>query len=325
MPFDLDPAAPSYSLENARVLGQAAAIAYQDPRTCHNWALSQGFNEDFDFFSSDSATPLTDTQGFVAQSPRMILVAFRGTQPNQRIDWLSDFEASHESWGHPVGKVHKGFYEGLRAVWGHPINGKQVLPQRLLDRGNRTVWITGHSLGGALAEVCAAEAYFACHVPVESVYTFGQPRLGDEAFSRLVNAALGDRIFRLINNRDIVPRVPFFGMGFRHYGRELFFDEHRNQTDAPSAVETLAAALRLAKLALSVDAVREAAKLIAEATLKAGFHGDPVKALHQLVKAEEDAALGACKLLLQSGIANIENHDMRKNYLACLGTTLPAG
>jgi triacylglycerol lipase len=317
----LEPQAKTYSVSNARLLGQAAAVAYEPPETCDRWARAHGFG-DFEFFCSDSSAPKTDTQGFVAQNGEMIIVAFRGTQPNQRIDWLSDFEALHETWAHPTGKVHKGFYEALRAVWGHPVNGREILPGRLLDRGDRTVWITGHSLGGALAEVCAAQAYFACHIPVQGVYTFGQPRVGDDAFARLVHAALGDRIFRFINNHDIVPRVPFFGMGFRHYGTELFFDANQKQVDVPSSVENLAAALRLAKLALTVDAVAQAAKMIAAATIKAGLHGDPGKTLQEMVKAQEDAALGAAKLLLQAGTAQIENHNMRAHYLPCLGTTL---
>src|SRR5213593_3667934 len=179
--LNFDHQATGLSLHNARVLGQAAAVSYEDKGTCERWAKDQGFDEDFDFFSSTGVVQNSDTQGFVAQSQHIVLVAFRGTQPKQRVDWLSDFQASHETWGHPIGKVHKGFYEALRAVWGHPIDGKEILPARLLNRGNRSVWITGHGLGGALAELCAALASFVSHVPVQSVYTFGQPRVGDDA------------------------------------------------------------------------------------------------------------------------------------------------
>ena len=46
----------------------------------------------------------------------VVVVAFRGTQPDRPVDWLSDFEASPETWAHPVGTVHKGFYEALRVA-----------------------------------------------------------------------------------------------------------------------------------------------------------------------------------------------------------------
>ena len=187
------------------------------------------------------------------------------------------------------------------------------------------MWIAGHSLGGAIAELCAAQAWFVSHVPIQGVYTFGQPRVGDDAFAKIVHDALGLRIVRFVNDQDIVPRVPFYGMGFRHYGTQIFFDHHEKQEDGQPSVENLASALKLARLALNFEAVGEAAKMLTEATLKAGFHGNPVDILHQMVKAREDAALTASKVLLAAGTANVADHDMRKNYLARLGTTLVLG
>ena len=323
--LDFDPQATVLSLRNARVLGQAAAVAYEDRPTCEQWARAQGFDEDFDFFSTTGLIRNSDTQGFVAQNRQVVLIAFRGTQPNQPIDWLSDFEASHETWGHPAGTVHKGFYEALRAVWGHPVGPKEILPARLLTRGDRAVWITGHSLGGALAELCAAQASFVSHVPVQGVYTFGQPRVGDDAFARTVHDAFGVRIFRFVNDRDIVPRVPFFGMGYRHYGCEIFFDHQQKQQDGSQCVENLSSALRMALLALNLDPIQEAAKMIAEATIKSGFLRNPLAVLQEMVQARENIALGASKALLAAGTENIADHDMRANYLARLGTKLAVG
>lgn len=323
--FDFEPDATTFSIRNARILGEAAAVAYEDANSAIQWARSRGFDQEFDFFSSTGITPHSDTQGFIAQNDRSVIVAFRGTQPNQPVDWLSDFQSSHETWGHPAGRVHKGFYEALRAVWGHAIAGRDILPGRLTARGDRRIWITGHSLGGALAELCAAQASFVSHVPVRGVYTFGQPRVGDEAFAQAVHQALGTRIFRFVNDRDIVPRVPFFGMGFRHYGCEVFFDHQGQQADGTSCIENLAGALHLARLALSTDAVREAAKMLAEAMFQSGFSGNPITALQRMMREREDAALGAWKKLLAAGTENIADHDMRNNYLARLGTTLALG
>ena len=50
--LDFDPQATVLSLRNARVLAQAAAVSYEDRPTCEQWARAQGFDEDFDFFSS---------------------------------------------------------------------------------------------------------------------------------------------------------------------------------------------------------------------------------------------------------------------------------
>lgn len=324
--LDFDPQAAVFSLRNARILGQAAAISYEDQAACEHWARATGFDEDFDFFSSTGVTRHSDTQGFVAQNRQIVIVAFRGTQPKQRIDWLSDFEAAHEHWDHPIGRVHRGFHKALLAVWGHAIGGKEILPQRLLNRGDRTVWITGHSLGGALAELCAAQASLVSRVPVQGVYTFGQPRVGDDAFAQTVHDTFGIRIFRFVNDRDIVPRVPLFGMGFRHYGSEIFFDHQQKQDEGKPGIEDLASALRLARLALSHDAIQEAARMLKEATVKAiSLRQNPLTVLQGIVKAREEIALGASRALLEAGTENITDHDMRKNYLARLGTTLAVG
>ena len=109
----------------------------------------------------------------------------------------------------------------------------EILPRRLLNRGNKTIWITGHSLGGALAELCAAQALFVSKIPVQGVYTFGQPRVGSNDFAAAVNAKLGSGIFRFVNDRDIVARVPLFTMGFCHYGGQRFFD-HAGKAALPS-------------------------------------------------------------------------------------------
>lgn len=310
MPFD--PRAETYSLDNARTLARAAAISYSEADACQAWARANGFTEDFDFFSSRDRVFLADTQGFIAQSPDAVLVVFRGTEVGRQIDWLSDFQAEHETWGHPAGTVHKGFYEALRAVWGTA----NVLPKRLLGRGNRAVWIAGHSLGGALAELCAAQAFFVEHVPVQGLYTFGQPRVGSERYATAVTQAYGSRAFRHVNDRDAVPRVPLFGMGYRHSGTQIFFDHQGARTvDAP-AVETLAASLRLARLALAVDPVAEAASLMSRAVLEAGFLGNFMAKLEEIMRSLERGP--DVEKLLREGTANIADHHIEHGYLARL-------
>ena len=221
MPFE--PRATSFSMANAQILAQAAAMAYREPAQCAKWATVSGFTGPFDFFDN------ADTQGFVAESGDAIIVAFRGTQPNRPMDWFVDARATRGKWDHNVGQVHDGFYSALRKVWGVTLPKGEVLPKRLVNRGNKTIWITGHSLGGALAELCAAQAMFVSHIPVQGVYTFGQPRVGNKDFAAAVNEKLGSGIFRFVNDRDIVPRVPLFTMGFCHYGNQTFLRFRRQR------------------------------------------------------------------------------------------------
>jgi triacylglycerol lipase len=306
-----DPRATKFSADNAKILGQAAAMAYNDAQACASWATAQGFTPGtLEFFD------VHDTQGFVVENDSAIVVAFRGTQPKHPVDWMSDGEAVHAPWAHTVGKVHKGFYRALDVGWS--ADPGHVLPRRLTTHGNKTIWITGHSLGGALAELCAARASFdpaIGRVPIQGVYTFGQPRVGDDAFAALLNGALGSRTFRFVNDRDIVPRVPFYSMGYRHYGGQTFYDHTGVGSSVDSAVETLINALRFAERALSVEPLAQAAGLLGD-LVQAAAHG-----VH--LQDQEEASRARVNAILQSGIENVSDHDMCKCYLDRLGATLP--
>src|SRR5262245_39227176 len=296
--------------ENAKILGQAAAIAYESPAIGEQWATSRGFTPGtFDFIDGH------DTQGFVVQDDTTILVAFRGTQPKHPVDWLSDAKALPRTWAHDVGLVHTGFYDALDVVWN---DGQAILPKRLINRGNRTVWITGHSLGGALAELCAARACFdprITSIPIEAVYTFGQPRVGDLTFATLLQDKMGVSVHRFVNDRDIVPRVPLFSMGYCHYGSMTCSDHAGASSSATSAIETLKTAATLAERALSAEPLAQLA----------GLAGDLLTIANPLISQERrDEILRArWNAILQSGIENVSDHDMRECYLARLGAKLP--
>ncbi len=60
---------------------------------------------------------------------------------------------------------------------------------------------------------------------VAGVYTIGQPRVGDEDFAKDVDSRFDQRHVRVINNRDVVPRVPPRAMEFEHSGTVLYLDE----------------------------------------------------------------------------------------------------
>lgn len=299
----LDPNAQGLSMPNARVLGQAANMAYQNADACRKWATDNGFNEAFDFFSKTGE--LTDTNGFIAQNAQAVVVAFRGTDPKRAVDWFIDLNALQQHAQFPGAKVHKGFEDALTSVWGP--SGADILPQRLAARGNRTVWITGHSLGGALAELAAAKSALVSGIPVKGVYTFGQPRVGDEGFARKMEEAVGSEVFRFINNHDIVPRVPLWGMGYRHYAGQLFF-KGMAMENQPITIENLFAAIRLAALGVDLDLAKEVVDL-----------GAALLTHNDAVANRELQLLGNPKADLAAGTANIADHSMVNGYLPRLG------
>jgi hypothetical protein len=83
--------------------------------------------------------------------------------------------------------------------------------------------LTGHSLGGAIATVMAAE--WQGFLPASKVVTFGQPAVGKGAFRMFYQQHYSGQFFRFVNEDDIVPRVP---PTYEHVGRLLHFDTDGN-------------------------------------------------------------------------------------------------
>ncbi|MBP6821793.1 MAG: lipase family protein [Acidobacteria bacterium] len=135
------------------------------------------------------------------------VLVFRGT--DELIDWLSDLNALPVEW-EGAGLVHQGFRDALETVW------PEI--KQALEADNSPVFYTGHSLGASMATLAAAK------ISPHAVYTFGSPFTGNEAF---VESLSGVKVYRVANNRDVVPTVPPL-LGLRHVG-ELHYIAHDGQ------------------------------------------------------------------------------------------------
>jgi endonuclease G, mitochondrial len=135
------------------------------------------------------------TQSFFASTEAFHLIAFRGTE--ELADWLTDLRILGTQ--RPYGTIHRGFLHGFRQI------ESQLLD--LVGSGPvRPLILTGHSLGGALAVIAAAEWHGL--LPIESIFTFGQPAVGKNRFVGFMTEAYGNRHIRVVNDDDIVPKVP---------------------------------------------------------------------------------------------------------------------
>lgn len=148
--------------------------------------------------------PATDTQGFVAtrqanDGQAMAVVSFRGTQ--QVRDWMTNLQIDkvpvtgrNAEDRRTLGSVHSGFNRAFLSVQ------NQVL-QHLKGAEELPLYVTGHSLGGALATLAtwhlSGDQLAAC-------YTFGAPRVGDDGLMNRYRTP----IYRIVNGADPVPCVP---------------------------------------------------------------------------------------------------------------------
>ncbi|MDJ0899888.1 MAG: lipase family protein [Xenococcus sp. MO_188.B8] len=147
----------------------------------------------------------TETQGCVVGDEEKIIVVFRGTQ--QKLDWLANAKLHQETWTatRKIGKVHVGFYEAFVSVC-----SKMEDYIKQLWTKDQPIWVTGHSLGGALATLACAhiELQMPDEYRVAGAYTFGQPRVGNDDFADAFDERLKGRFFRIMNQNDVVCVLP---------------------------------------------------------------------------------------------------------------------
>jgi len=196
IPVGLDPAARGFSLANASFLVSIVEVAGQNDEGRIRMQLSAVG------FSSARLIKNKVLHCVVAEHDSYVVLAFRGSTTMQ--DWLTDLkftQAKTKATGLP-GRVHKGFVRALDDGWPRIA----VLLQRADDNG-KTIWITGHSLGGGLSHIAAMRAD-AEDIPIAGIYTFASPRVGDDEFVKAYNQRFGGRSFRVVNVEDMVPHVP---------------------------------------------------------------------------------------------------------------------
>ena len=163
-----------------------------------------------------------ETQGFVAWDAKVVLVSFRGTESVG--DWLSNLNLLSEERSY--GKLHRGFLNAFQIA-------QPILSGFLQVAGakEKKVWLTGHSLGGALAMVAAAELLDS--LATSGIYTYGQPKTGNSAVRQFFRQKFAGKFHRFVNDDDVVPQVP---PGYVHVGRLIWFDGKGDlqRSDEPS-------------------------------------------------------------------------------------------
>jgi hypothetical protein len=157
-----------------------------------------------------------------SRSGKVAILAFRGTDPASFVALFGDGDVMQRPFcGHGV---HAGFYANIEAIWDEVSEALLAATQgaHIDDHGERValphklerLYVTGHSLGGAMAVLAAARlfgrGYEACkpHDLVQGVYTFGQPMVGDRGFADLCARDFGSKLFRHVYRTDVVPHLP---------------------------------------------------------------------------------------------------------------------
>lgn len=181
-----------------------AAIAYKGAAEGATWAAERGFR--FFLFSRGPH------QCCVGQKDGVVVVSFRGTEMgiSQWKDLLTNFKAAQVRFLRGKAQVHKGYYD---AVW-------QLLPliKPLL---RETLFVTGHSMGGALGVLAGAI------LKADGVYSFNAPKPGDLAFRKTYPVP----IYRFESRNDWIPWFPTDSPDWHPVGHQILLESRGHHMD----------------------------------------------------------------------------------------------
>lgn len=171
------------------VMSQLAYLLFENDPDSLKKALSEA---DFELVKPFNCN---GTQAFLAkrECDKMAILVFRGTQKEDPHDIVTDLKANFYQDENGV-KIHDGFYRAFKCV-------EQEIKTAVATLKEYSLYVTGHSLGGALALIATralnSDNLAAC-------YTFGSPKVGNEEFDDDIKPP----IYRIVNAYDIVPFSP---------------------------------------------------------------------------------------------------------------------
>lgn len=208
----------AYSDRVAWIMAVMSKLAYIEFETSEEELARLKLNLKSGGFELVNTYSRGSTQCFLAKNENIFVLAFRGTELKKIEDIDADIRVYKDST--KEGKVHAGFQEAYEEV-------SAEIEKTFLDNKN-WVWplyITGHSLGGALATVATQNLEHTLKSQIAACYTFGSPRVGNNQYERNIKAPF----YRIVHSTDIVTLLPNFG--YRHVGDARFLSYCSPESD----------------------------------------------------------------------------------------------
>ena len=190
-------------LQRSLLFAELAMVSYNDEDEARRAAEIIGL-PNLTFYDRDGS------QAYRLRNDHDCVIVCRGTEPNEWNDIRADANAA-SVLAETAGKVHRGFKKEVDDLW--------PMLETALMSNVQPLWFCGHSLGGAMATICAGRCFLShiASVP-DQLFTFGSPRVGDK---RYINYVKLDH-YRYVNNNDVVTRTPPVFLGYRHCGSEVY-------------------------------------------------------------------------------------------------------
>lgn len=156
---------------------------------------------------------INGSQAVIVEHHNYNVLCFRGS--DQTSDWVKNARfISTKDFGY---SLHRGFKEAVDDLY-------SMVRNRLYSVGHRKpLYITGHSLGGAMAVICAMRFSEPC-IKFAGLYTFGQPRVFKNGSAQKFGRVVKGKYFRYENNNDAVPHLPPWFLNYKHTGNLRYID-----------------------------------------------------------------------------------------------------
>lgn len=179
--------------------------------------------------------PMSGGQAYVATTGDNLIVSFRSTASDDgwelTMNVLTDLKAYPTKISFIADTVPKA--EQYRKINVHAGFHNEYLRyrERILEyvgqHPDKNIYVTGHSLGGALAVLNGFDIAAHTQRPV-TVFTFGQPRVGGKKFREAYEELVPDS-YRVVVDGDPVARIPGMLIDYAHVGKLLQFDQEGAQ------------------------------------------------------------------------------------------------
>ena len=178
-------------------LARMSGIAYTEPNIAKHEFNQLGYPH-CQFVNN------TGAQCYIVWNAKELVIVFRGTESDK---W-NDIKADINAWFVPqkIGKCHKGFDKELQKLW------YQIEFAVEAQAPNKKIYLTGHSLGGAMATLCASKIEY---YEVDFLCTFGSPRVGNRAFIKNIPT---------VHHRYVPPAL----MTYKHHGDMKYINHYGN-------------------------------------------------------------------------------------------------
>lgn len=244
----------NYDAELSACMATHSTLVYKGHRTIAAKLTSAGYDRVVIFREGGTNAYLARCGSSTEWGGGHWVLAWRGTEADYQ-DIIADVTFFKRTSDYDTQwRVHGGFLTALQAVWGSwwepdlpeveedvevtRVGSKGIteIIDREIGKQDRLV-VTGHSLGGALAQLAAFYLHrdlFPYGDQLAAVYTFGSPRVFGTDQARHLERESSYPHFRIVNGADLVPRVPPLALGFRHAGRNVYIERNGDIREDPS-------------------------------------------------------------------------------------------